>query len=215
MKKDEIPYLRCYKMTYDTGFAPNPYHGVLTLATCKPVIRRCAKVGDWIAGWTANRVFDKDENPICFNGEEQKLIYLARITKIISLVEYWNAYPQKRPNIIESGNETSKRGCGGSHEPKVKSDHGDNIYRMGKNGKLEQVYTYDHKDTEYERDTSGKNALICEEFYYFGVNNAVEIKKEIFDYIVPRYKKIDLNDCQKFIEYVRGLKNVTISSKHP
>ena len=35
----------------DYGFAPNPYFGYCTLATCKPVIRRCAGVGDWIA-WT-------------------------------------------------------------------------------------------------------------------------------------------------------------------
>nr|WP_269667332.1 hypothetical protein [Polaromonas naphthalenivorans] len=27
-------------MTHDSGFAPNPFHGTLTLATCKPGIRR-------------------------------------------------------------------------------------------------------------------------------------------------------------------------------
>ena len=40
-----------YKMTHDTGFAPNPFHGVLTLATCKPKIRACRKADDWVAGF--------------------------------------------------------------------------------------------------------------------------------------------------------------------
>ncbi|WP_198140678.1 Nmad2 family putative nucleotide modification protein [Polaromonas naphthalenivorans] len=33
-------YFRWYLMTHDSGFAPNPFHGTLTLATCKPGIRR-------------------------------------------------------------------------------------------------------------------------------------------------------------------------------
>lgn len=40
-----------YVMTYDTGLAPNPYHGYCTLALCKPQIRRTAQVGDWIMGF--------------------------------------------------------------------------------------------------------------------------------------------------------------------
>lgn len=41
-----------YIVTHDTGFAPNPFHGVLTLACCKPAIRRAAEVGDVIVGLT-------------------------------------------------------------------------------------------------------------------------------------------------------------------
>ena len=33
-----------YKVKHDTGFAPNPYFGILTLATCKPAIRRSSKI---------------------------------------------------------------------------------------------------------------------------------------------------------------------------
>lgn len=42
--------LYSYTITHDTGFAPNPFWGWCTLATCKPQIRRTAQVGDWIAG---------------------------------------------------------------------------------------------------------------------------------------------------------------------
>jgi hypothetical protein len=48
--------LFAYKMTHDTGFAPNPFHGACTLATCKPQIRLHKRVGDWIAGFTSKRL---------------------------------------------------------------------------------------------------------------------------------------------------------------
>ena len=41
--------LYSYIITRDYGFAPNPYGGMCTLATCKPVIRRKAQIGDWVA----------------------------------------------------------------------------------------------------------------------------------------------------------------------
>jgi Nucleotide modification associated domain 2 len=45
-----------YKMTNDSGFAPNPFWGRLTLATCKPEIRKAKRVGDWIAGFTSREL---------------------------------------------------------------------------------------------------------------------------------------------------------------
>ena len=42
--------LYAYIVRWDDGFAPNPFHGVLTLACCKRVIRRVAQVGDYIVG---------------------------------------------------------------------------------------------------------------------------------------------------------------------
>ena len=42
--------LYAYAITRDLGFAPNPFHGVCTLSTCKPGIRKSANIGDWILG---------------------------------------------------------------------------------------------------------------------------------------------------------------------
>ena len=39
-----------YVVEHDYGFAPNPFHGVCTLATCKPPIRRDAKINDYVVG---------------------------------------------------------------------------------------------------------------------------------------------------------------------
>lgn len=47
-----------YRITYDTQFAPNPFKGVLTLATCKPMIRSSSlsKPGVWIAGFAGKTI---------------------------------------------------------------------------------------------------------------------------------------------------------------
>jgi hypothetical protein len=42
--------LYSYKVARDFGFAPNPFYGLCTLATCKPNIRKAAQVGDWVVG---------------------------------------------------------------------------------------------------------------------------------------------------------------------
>ena len=44
-----------YVVDRDFGFAPNPFHGVCTLATCKPAIRKGARVGDWVIGMGGSR----------------------------------------------------------------------------------------------------------------------------------------------------------------
>jgi hypothetical protein len=42
--------LYSYVVAHDFGFAPNPFDGLCTLATCKPDIRKKAAVGDYIVG---------------------------------------------------------------------------------------------------------------------------------------------------------------------
>ena len=39
-----------YIHTYDTGFAPNIQSNIMTLATCKPQIRKNAVIGDYVIG---------------------------------------------------------------------------------------------------------------------------------------------------------------------
>lgn len=40
-----------YILVHDHGIAPCPANGLITLATCKPSIRRTAAVGDWVLGF--------------------------------------------------------------------------------------------------------------------------------------------------------------------
>ena len=77
-----------YVVTRDFGFAPNPFYGVCTLATCKPIIRRVAEIGDWVVGTGSKR-----------NDRQKFLVFVMRVSDVISYNEYWMApqYNCKKP----------------------------------------------------------------------------------------------------------------------
>lgn len=140
--------LYSYKMSHDDRFAPNPYHGVLTLATCKPRMRHSVGDGNWIAGWTS-RSMKTHSTPV---GRE-KLVYLAKVTKKLSYGEYWEAFPNKRPD------KTGVAICGDNiYCPDVTQSHD---YRLIPNLRHET-------EKQKTKDMNGKYVLVCEEFYYFG-----------------------------------------------
>ena len=196
-------FLYCYVMTYDTGFAPNPYHDVLTLATCKPTIRRCAKVGYWISGWSGVATHNK-QGQIDRKGAG-RLIYLAQVSEVLDFNEYWEKHPEKRP--IEAYNDYPKnqKGSGCSANNSIYNNHddcGDNIYKPDENDPsgFIQINNRHHGEAQQEHDLSGEKVLICNKFYYFGIENAIEIKT----FPIPRCKKISLEDKQAkaVIDYV-------------
>lgn len=150
-----------YRMTYDTMFAPNPFFGLLTLATCKPMIRRSQnnEKGMWIAGWTACTIHNADKSITRSEKGKEKLVYLAQIDDIIPLDDYWEKYPEKRPNLALGEGDASY--------------YGDNIYSTGytdANGNIiPHANCGNHEGiSSAQRDYHrGKNVLICKRFYYF------------------------------------------------
>src|SRR2546430_139428 len=64
------PRLFVYKMTVDNGGAPCVVKSLLSLAICKPAIRRSATEGDLIFGFGAN------PDPM-----SNRLIYIAEVSK--------------------------------------------------------------------------------------------------------------------------------------
>ena len=48
--------LFAYLMTNDDGSAPNPFHGVCTLALCMPMTRGAAQTGDYVVGLAGKRL---------------------------------------------------------------------------------------------------------------------------------------------------------------
>lgn len=83
-----MPQLYVYKLVADNGGAPCVWQGLLSLALCKPQIRKSAKEKDVIFG---------------FGGKDycERLIYVAEITRKPNVGEY---YRQKefaaRPDCI-------------------------------------------------------------------------------------------------------------------
>ncbi len=194
--------LYAYRETFDTGFAPNPFHGVLTLANCKPDIRRTAQVGDWIAAFTANSV--SDGKKIIYRGKkgEEKVIWIGRVTKKLTYAEYWEQYKQKRPKSLRgSFVEANGGGCGikevvasggcGLKSAKTSmsdDDFGDNIYMPDEKAPLgfRWIQNHFHEEWQMEHDLRGKYVLICGEFYYFGAANPYALQTKS---VIPNCRK--------------------------
>ncbi len=195
-----MPKLFSYKMTHDTGFAPNPFWGVLTLATCKPGIRRNRAIGDWIAGFTSKELCGKKHGrKLCDHtvvvGEE-RLVYLMQIEEKIVFADYSNRFIPKIPNIYESqcifkaGDNIYKPKC---HNPSFLYD-------------FELLNNPNHNESHKKRDLSGKYVVVANRFFYFGKNALfipVNIRPE-----VPRGQSAygvqthDQNRAQNFINYI-------------
>src|SRR3981081_4702898 len=70
--------LHSYVVARDYGFAPNPFYGICTLATCKPVIRRTAAIDDCVIGTGSKS-----------RGREGRLVYVMRMDEILTYDTYW------------------------------------------------------------------------------------------------------------------------------
>ncbi len=69
-----------YKLAADSNGAPCIDNGLLTLAICKPMIRRVAKRGDLIFGFAANSLH-----------RDNRLIYIARVTVKLCDGKYYDS----------------------------------------------------------------------------------------------------------------------------
>jgi hypothetical protein len=181
--------LFAYKLTHDSGFAPNPFHGYGTLATCKPQIRLKKGVGDWIAGFTSRRL----------NGDEpgnERLVYLMRVDEKMGLEEYFTdpRFEKKKPT------QRSERRI---------DLVGDNIY-FRERGQWKQLPNRNHSPADIARDTGGRCVLISETFAYFGsapLDIPVQIRPAVPSGISAHGAMTkDGRTAQDFIEFVMAHK---------
>ena len=140
-----------YTVVYDDGFAPNPFHGVCSLATCKPDIRRTARIGDIVLG--------KAKAP---NG--LRAVYAMEVDEIIAFDEYWRdaRFALKKPRI----NGSLMMACGDNiyHRPRCEGEWAQaHSYHSEKNGK---------PNPKNVRHDTGKTdrVLLSRNFKYFGAN---------------------------------------------
>ncbi len=165
-----------YKITRDFGFAPNPFYSMCTLATCKPKIRKHAKVGDWIIGFGSAAKNSSLKN---------KIIYIMKVEKKITFNDYWNGeeYQCKKPVMNGS----------------LKQNYGDNIYHCENDEWIQVDSHHSLKDgtpniLNVNKDTSSNNVLISKTYWYFG-KDAIDVPEELID-IIP--------ECRDYIK-VEGL----------
>lgn len=156
--------IHSYVVRYDSGFAPNPFYGYCTLATCKPAIRRIADVGDWVVGSGSN------DRSVQRGGH---LVYAMRVTEAMTFDEYDRdpRFESKKPYR----NGSRKQSCG------------DNIYfRAAAGAPWQQRDSFhSHPDGSLNpdhiaRDTSVNRVLISNDFVYLG-GEGPEFPDELHD----------------------------------
>ena len=141
--------LYSYVVDHDFGFAPNPFHGVCTLATCKPVIRERAETGDYVVGTGCAR-----------RKRRGYLVYFMRVEEITTYDAYWAdpRFEMKRPFLRGS---------------KMRA-FGDNIYHRDARGAWHQESSFHSlrdgspNPLNVEHDTHSERVLIGTDFTYWG-----------------------------------------------
>lgn len=144
-----------YIVARDYGFAPNPFHGACTLATCKPGIRRAAEPGDIVLGKASTA---SGKHPA------GRVVYAMRVSETMTFDEYWREprFTVKRPKLNGSR----------------KQRYGDNIYHRDADGRFVQADSHHSWEggvvnpLHLDNDTSADNVLIGTEFVYWGGNPA-------------------------------------------
>lgn len=146
-----------YVVARDYGFAPNPFYGYCTLATCKPRIRALAEKGDWVIGTGAKTKYN-------LSG---KLIFAMQVEETMNFDDYWKdqRFFSKRPILNGS----------------LKQIYGDNIYHSNRGNWIQTDSHHSHNKGRQNRkninhDTSVNRVLVSKKFVYFG-ENAISIPK--------------------------------------
>jgi hypothetical protein len=142
--------LYVYVVDRDFGFAPNPFHGYCTLATCKPRIRKGARIGDWVMGVGGRRL-----------RATGKCIFVMNISEICTFQDYWadTRFQIKKP--VRNGSPVMMVG--------------DNVYHKNETTRdwIQEDSHHSNTDgstnmTNLKRDTQSDNVLISNHFFYFG-----------------------------------------------
>lgn len=179
-----------YIITRDYGFAPNPFGGVCTLATCKPKIRKGLDANDFVFGISPRELGNK-------------LTFAMKVYEKMTFNEYWNdqRFQFKKPNL--NGSKKTAYGDNIYYQKSDNSWHQSDSHHSFPGGKI----NYDNLN----RDTSVNSVLISYEFFYFGAS-AIAIPSEFKNSLLLTCKsktilgigekKLLLNDCISFWKWL-------------
>ena len=137
-----------YIVARDFGFAPNPFHGFCSLATCKPAIKRGADIGDLIVGTGSVP-----------HGNSGHLVYIMRVSEVLTFQKYWSdpRFRRKRPALNAS----------------TRDAYGDNIYEPSGASFIQHNSHHSFEDGgtnlfNLNKDTGTNSVLISDDFVYYG-----------------------------------------------
>jgi hypothetical protein len=176
-----------YVVEHDLGFAPNPFHGVCSLACCKPQIRKAAKVGDYVIGTGAAR-----PNLIAH------LTFWMRVERIIPFDEYWADRKSRHKKPVMSGTTFLR--------------YGDNIYHRDADGNFQQEYSFHSLEDgsvsvgDLDRDTGTTDlVLLGREFTFWG-RSGIKLPDELIRFVKkgPAHKcNFSAEEVQAFLAWLQ------------
>lgn len=139
-----------YAVSYDLGFAPNPFGGLCSLACCKPKIREMAVKGDWIVGLTGVKT-----KPVL------RCVFAMIVTRDTNFDNYWADPEFRTRRPVRNGTPKKQVGDNIYHRDTRESDwiQEDSVHSET-DGTQSQLNT--------AHDTRIDRVLLSDQFVYFG-----------------------------------------------
>jgi hypothetical protein len=176
-----------YVVDRDFGFAPNPFHGFCTLATCKPGIRKMARIGDWIIGMGGGNL-----------KATGRCVFAMRVSEIVTYNEYWinPIYLDKKP--VRNGSSRMMVGDNIYYlNPKSQKWHQADSHHSNADGSINPINLH--------TDTKSDKVIISRYFYYFG-SKAPVVPNQLLTNIGyengRNYRVFDLDDCVGLVNWI-------------
>lgn len=143
-----MTFLYIYRLASDTGLAPCIQDGLLSLAVCKGgQIRNGIPVNTGIRFWVGNKTnadWEKDDVYV-IGTYKNDLLYLARITNVIPMTEYYRGQSKGRLDEI------------------YKSDG----VKLERNRKLQKENIHTEPE-RIKKDIAGQYVLLSDKYIYLG-----------------------------------------------
>jgi hypothetical protein len=184
-----------YPLSYDTGFAPNPYGGMLTFGCCMSKVRKIINEDDILIGVGSKRLDNiLAENNVTLKGStDGKILYIAVITKKMPHVEYSKFV---RDNILFEIAEKI---------PSIKNKTGDSIYEFNcvpenkiglvPNLHLLKSWNDPEKLLSYVKDDISEDVLVSTHYLYFGDAFPDTTIKQLDGIINSNKNNYTIGDC--------------------
>ena len=187
-----MTYLYMYRLTNDTGLAPCVDNGLLSLAVCKGGQIRNGKVchtGLRYRIGSNKDGYDPENDKVYVLGTYKgKLLYLARVTQIKTMTEYYRDMAKGRTDHIYD----VKNGL------------------LVRNKKLRKQEV--HLETEKQiRDMAGEYVLLSDDFMYLG-KDAVPV--ETVTFYGPRFRETKFYTGKTADEIIDACQRYKDNKKH-
>jgi hypothetical protein len=187
--------LYSYVVRWDHGFAPNPFFGLCSVATCKPDIRKAAKIGDYVLGTgSATR------------GLAGKVSFLLRIGEIITFDQYWGSPRFARKIPVMNGSLQQRFGDNIYHKEDGKWVQADSRHsRLGSHPNLNNL----------KRDTGKtERVLLATDFVYWsGDGPKVPARLDKFVHRTPGHRAFFSEaEIQRFADWIGTFKQTGLVS---